>query len=184
MNVRGLQDNLKRKEMFLYINKMKFNIVLMQETHSAEECEIIWNAEWGQKIIYSHGCSNARGVAILFKRNVEYEIKKVTRDDQGRFIVIDCVIDNQKMMIANVYAPNNDDPNFFMMLCEAFTKHEHSERIIAGDFNLVLDTHADSMNRKNNNVKALKVVEAYMEEILLVDTWRLKKYRQVRVYVV
>ena len=51
-------------------------------------------------------------------------------------------------------------------------EHSFADGIIAGDFNLVLDEHADSYNRKGNNVKARDVITEYMEQAQMCDIWR------------
>ena len=66
MNVNRLHNNVKRKEVFLYCKRSKFDIILMQETHSEKSQESIWENEWGGKIIFDNGESNARGTTIIF----------------------------------------------------------------------------------------------------------------------
>ena len=56
----------KQKEIFLYCKHMKFDIIMMQEVHSELNNEPIFQSEWGGKIIFSHGTTQARGTAILF----------------------------------------------------------------------------------------------------------------------
>ena len=41
-NVRGLRENSKRKEVFLYHKKLKHDIIFMQETHSSSSDEHVW----------------------------------------------------------------------------------------------------------------------------------------------
>ena len=114
MNVRGLNNDSKRKELFLYCKKLQYDIILMQETHTQKCSEIIFKAEWGGKIIFDHGESNARGVAVLFNPNVRSEIGAVTRSDNGRYLMIDCMINCKKVLITNIYTPNDDRPEFFV----------------------------------------------------------------------
>ena len=51
-------------------------------------------------------------------------------------------------------------------------KTEITERIVGGDFNLVLDLLIDQINRKSNNDKSAEVVNTYCEEAMLIDIWR------------
>ena len=39
LNVRGLSNNTKRRETFLWLNKKKFSIYFLQEVHSTKETE-------------------------------------------------------------------------------------------------------------------------------------------------
>ena len=69
LNVRGLQNEAKRKAIFNYIRDKKIHIACLQETHSAPDNEQIWRNQWKGKIIFAHGDSNARGVCVLIKHN-------------------------------------------------------------------------------------------------------------------
>lgn len=50
------------------------------------------------------------------------------------------------MTLANVYAPNNDDPDFFHVFFDHLSNFRCDEIIICGDFNLVLDIEKDKKN--------------------------------------
>ena len=67
LNVRGIGDNTKRREVFRWLkryHKGGDSIIMLQETHSTPNSELVWEREWGSKIYFSHGANNARGVAI------------------------------------------------------------------------------------------------------------------------
>ena len=71
LNVRGLQDSKKRRELFLWLklnHKGSKSFILLQETHSKIEDELLWEKEWGSQILFSHGTSQSRGVVILFPK--------------------------------------------------------------------------------------------------------------------
>ena len=42
LNVRGLQDNNKRKRIFQTFRNSKFDIILLQETYSTDEDFVLW----------------------------------------------------------------------------------------------------------------------------------------------
>ena len=178
MNVRGLRDETKRLQMFAYMKKQMFDIVLIQESHATEADEQWWAKQWGGKIIYANGDSKSRGVCILFRKGLNVSVGKTTKCAEGRFVLIDCVIDEKEMLIANVYAPNVDNPDFFVKLFTEMAAHQSADRIIAGDFNLVLNKQLDACNRKNNNENALRVVNAYIEDAMLIDIWRHKNPKE------
>ena len=54
-----------------------------------------------------------RGVAILFGRNVFFNNEKVLEDRDGRYIMVIGTIGNNRFTFMNLYAPNEDCPNFF-----------------------------------------------------------------------
>ena len=107
-NARGLRtDRNKRETIFNYL-KAKGDIVFLQETHSTPESEIIWKNESGCEAFFSHGASNSCGVMILFSNKLEIEIKGQVTDTNGRFLLLKCIIQGTKIILCNVYAPNND----------------------------------------------------------------------------
>ena len=174
INVRGLRDDVKRREIFMYLKKKEFEIIMLQETHSEKEDEQIWRSQWGSDIFFSHGERNARGTATLFSKKLQHEVKKINIDNDGRIVMIDCKINDKELLITNVYAPNKDDPNFFVNMFSMMSNFNTADRIIAGDLNLVLDVKNDACNRKGNNTKSQAIVKSYMEETMMIDIWRHK----------
>ena len=172
MNVQGLQNAEKRKQVFLFCKKMKYDIIFMQEVHSTEEYEKIFKSEWGGQILFSHGESNSRGCAILFNPSLNVEVVKTTSDINGRYILCDTKIMQKEVTLVCLYAPNNDDPAYFVNVFEKLSEHKFADKIIGGDLNLVLDTKLDSLNRLNNNKKACNVLKTFMDECLIADPWR------------
>ena len=115
-NVRGLRDNNKRKQVMHYLHIKNYDIVFVQEAHGCNYSEKIWSANWGRKIWFSHGDMNARGVAILFKRNLEINVHNIINDKEGRYVILYVTMFKQKWVLASVYAPNEDKPEFFQKL--------------------------------------------------------------------
>ena len=57
-------------------------------------------------MIFSHGKLDARGVLIGFHEAKKYKIKARYVDKNGRYIVLDVLIDNNPVILVNYYAPN------------------------------------------------------------------------------
>ena len=111
LNVRGRRSSTKRQAIFNYV-KNRADIAILTETHTTSSDELIWSAEYGGKILFSHGETNARGVMILFKKGINVNIISYSRDIDGR--IMNCIIEwnNQRINICGIYAPNNDSPSF------------------------------------------------------------------------
>ena len=78
------------------------------------------------------------------------------------------------MTLANIYAPNKDDPNFFDTFFDRRSCFKYDDEVIGGDFNLVLDVKKDKKNgiaRTHQN--ALEVVKDAMENMELCGVWRI-----------
>lgn len=68
-NVNGIRSEQKRRAIFHYLKYFKSHIILLQETHSVKEDEVLWSNEWGAKIVFNHGNNYSRGVAVLFHKD-------------------------------------------------------------------------------------------------------------------
>ena len=64
-NCRGLRNALKRNKIFNWLKQDYYGISLLHETHSCPSDLKKWKSEWDGEIYFSHGESNAKGVAIL-----------------------------------------------------------------------------------------------------------------------
>ena len=172
-NVRGLQDYKKRRAMFYSFHKSKYNIFLLQETHSSVQIEQQWQSEWGGKIVYSHGSTNSRGVCMLFKNNFSYKILKSQIDEDGRYIIIDLELDSFRLLLCTVYGPNKDEPEFFIKFIQAIESFEISNYVIAGDWNFILNIDLDKKGGiAQTNHLARDVVSTWMEDADIIDVWR------------
>ena len=173
-NVRGLRDNKKRRELFHAFNKSKYNIFLLQETHSTVECEVQWRTEWGGDIYYSHGTNVARGTCILIKKNLNRIIHDATTDTNGRYTILDIEIGNGRFTLASIYGPNSDDSDFFLDLVSTIENIENDNRILGGDWNIVLEADKDKKGGLGQtHTHSLQVIRTWMEETDLIDIWRL-----------
>lgn len=172
-NLRGLQTELKRRKVFNYFHEKKHDIVLVQETHSARKNEKIWRNEWGGDIIFSHYNSRSRGVAVLIRKGLSIRINKLVKSIDGRFIIMEIEIDDLAFVLINVYAPNEDHPEFFVKLFEETSKFENPYKLYGGDFNLVLDLDKDRVGTgPDAKDKSRKVVHEHIKNEDLVDIWR------------
>ena len=145
--------------------------MVIQETHSTPECEQIWANEWGGKALFSHGTSAARGIAIFTSIGIYQCIKNVTTDLDGRLVIVDLHENDQIITIVAIYAPNVDNPNFFRNIA-CLLRERSQNKVIIGDFNLVLNMEKDRLNTYNNNSKAKEEVENICDEFILRDIWR------------
>ena len=76
--------------------------------------------------------------------------------------------------MANIYGPNEDDPNFFHSFFDHLPSFRGEEIIIAGDFTLVLDVEKDKRGGlARTHQKAWKVIQDFSKNLGLTDIWRL-----------
>ena len=148
LNVRGLGDKLKRREMFYWLRRKNHSIFMLQEVHCSENTISLWAAEWGYKTLFSCCTSAKGGVAILFNNNFDLQLLRTYLDPNGRFIICDITAEKKCKTIATLYAPNDDDPNFFLNFFDHLNDFQCDEVIIGGDFNLVLDLDMDKKGER------------------------------------
>ena len=172
LNCSGLGNRTKRRAIFNYY-RARSEIVCLQETHCTKDKENIWRNEWRGEILFNHGTTDACGTAILLKPGIDITVVKTISDNDGRILIAQLKYGENIFSLCCLYAPNKDNPEFFIKLCKLLEMtNEH--RIIVGDFNLVLTPDLDSKNVKADNLKAQKILTAYMEETLLCDIWRIR----------
>ena len=141
LNVRGLSNNQKRRETFLWLKKG--NLYFLQEVHSTREPEICWQSVWGYSTTFTNFASSRAGVGILFNNNLHFQLFKYFVDPEGRFIIADTEIQDKTLTLVNIYAPNKDEPTFFQNVCENLSSFDCDFIIFGGDFNLVCNIHKD-----------------------------------------
>ena len=113
LNVRGLSNNTKRRETFLWLKKKRFSISSLQEVHSTNETEPYWHSEWGYSTIFTTISSSRAGSAIRLNNNFQLQILK--QSVEGRFIIADIDTGNKIMTLTlvNAYSRNEDNPACF-----------------------------------------------------------------------
>ena len=107
LNVRGLNGTTKRRQVFRWLHLQRSDISFLQETYSSAESIKRWEAQWGGKVVASHGTTHSKGVMVLFKPNLNVTIKKTLADKNGRYILAETSIDEANIVFVNIYAPNN-----------------------------------------------------------------------------
>jgi len=180
LNVRGLKsDSKKRKRVFTNLKKKHTDIIMLQETHSTKEIENEWTKEWGGEIVFSHGTSKSRGVALLVTSQHNHNISNICADPDGRYIIVDIIKANTKYTLVNIYAPTqnfeNEQISLIHNISNILTTRNTENIIMGGDFNIVLNPAQDKRggNRnltKSNNYRAELL--AFIETLNLCDIWR------------
>ena len=176
-NVRGLRDNQKRREVFLKYKDV-CDILCLQETHCTNEDLNMWQNEWGGEIYASNHNSQSRGVMILIKKNIPITCENICTDMHGRYIIVNFKHNEEWFLLANLYGPNKDSPDFLTEVFHEVDKHT-GLRLIVGDFNVALDEEKDRYRAENvkpvaRNIASRNVILQYMLDTELTDVWRVR----------
>ena len=174
MNVRGLGNWKKRKDVFEKLRSSDAHIFLLQDVHCAAGREMIFRNSWGTDILIAPFTANARGVAILTNRT-DIKFNDTIIDKGGNFIITHALIDQSfSLILASIYAPNRDRPEFFQPI-ERYLDEREGEIpvVLGGDWNMVLEQDMDSYNyRRLNNVRAQRRVLDMIKKYQLIDVFR------------
>ena len=122
----------------------------------------------------SHGNNSSRGVAILIRNQLDYEMISQFIDTEGRIILLNINIKDTIFTLVCLYAPNckTTKNNFFKKVNTFLKDHRIGIPMIAGDFNETLkeiDRRSNSSKTKYQTVNSLKTL---LKTNDLIDIWR------------
>ena len=179
LNARGIRSFEKRKAVFAWLMKQQADICFLQETYSTKEIENSWKMQWKGDMFFSHGSEHSRGVLILVKNSLEFELKSVRHDSQGRFLLLEAIVQDQKFVFLNIYAPNKTSEQivFFDQIKDELNRMDIDDecRIVAGgDFNVILDPKLDGQGGNPKLKESVNLIENICLTHDLVDIWRVR----------
>lgn len=174
-NVRGLGHAVKRGKIFAHLKSLKADIMFLQETHIKPTQQRRLRANWISQLYHAPFSSKSRGVAILFRKNIPFQLASAITDPNGRYIMITGNINSFPVTFLNVYGPNIDDPNFFRKVFDLIPDRGTTNLIIGGDFNCYLDPYLDRLSsRVPITIASTQILNNLAKSTNLVDIWRLQ----------
>ena len=105
LNVNGLNATTKRQRLAEWIQKQDPYICCLQETHIKTRDTYRLKVKGWKKIFHANGDQKKAGVAILIADEIDFKTKAVKRD-KGHYIMIKGSIQEEDIIIINIYAPN------------------------------------------------------------------------------
>ncbi|XP_053058381.1 tumor necrosis factor receptor superfamily member 27 isoform X1 [Acinonyx jubatus] len=156
LNVNGLNALAKRHRVSEWIKKKDPSICPLQETHFRPEDTFRLRVRGWRIIYHATGSQKNTGVAILISDKLDFQLKAVTRDEEGHYTIITGSIHQEELTIINVYAPNTRAPKYIKQLITNRNNIMDKNVVIAGDFNTPL-TEMDRSSRHtvNKDTRAL-----------------------------
>ena len=184
LNCRGLRDRSKRLTLFHFLKQQKSTIIFLQETHSKQADETIWQKEYTKdtkyKILFNHSGDRSAGQAIILNlKNIN--ILKSGIVMSGRIQYCEIENDEKKILFINIYAPNTDTGrvDFFKGL-KNFLVHKiiWQSLVIGGDFNVILNPILDKMGGLATKKNSREMITTMQQDLCLVDIWRMQHPNQ------
>ena len=172
-NVNGLGQAKKRAGFFSHIKTYKPDVLCLSDTRFDSTLENKLRNEVGFIPFFNSLATGRRGVAILIRKNFPIIIDQCIDDSLGNFLILKCRYDSRPFVIANIYGPNSDQPQFFQELFEKITDLGLSEVIITGDYNVTLNHEIDNQNYASpRNINARKKLNDLMTSNSFIDIYR------------
>ena len=177
-NPNSIGKNPKRSKVIKVLRNKNANIILLSDTRLSSEIESVVKTEWGGKAEFASFTSQARGVAVLFKKDFAIEIieESIYRDTSGNFVVLNAKYESFTITLACIYGPNSDEPKFYekIVFDQLQRCQENSDFcLIGGDWNISLDQGLDTYGYKSeNNINSKKQILSCMESLGLIDIFR------------
>ena len=180
-NVKGLNNPVKRKKILNQLKQYKCQIAFLQETHLSDAEHEKLKKSWADKVFFSsHKSGKKRGVAILIHRQINFKLDSLHKDSEGRYVLINGVIDGTQISLMNVYAPNEDDPEFIRTVFNVTLRHSTGILLKGGDYNCVMSQSKDRQPiPKTPPSRMDKMLKHLSVEMGMADIWR-SKYPSAR----
>ena len=175
----GILSLEKRKALFHWLKKKKADIIFLQETYSTVDVENIWKSQWKGDLFFAHGSDHSKGVLILIKEKLDFELLSSSLDSQGRFIILKANVQDQLFYFVNIYAPNKtkEQCTFFQLIqseLDNLNIEADGNIIIGGDFNVILNPELDGLGGKPKLKESVKTIDEMRLSFDLIDIWKVR----------
>ena len=87
-------------------------ICCLQETHFRPQGTYTLKGRGWKNIFHANGKQKKTGVAILISDKIDLKIKKITRDEEGHYIMIKGSIQEEDITFVNICAANIGAPQY------------------------------------------------------------------------
>ena len=148
----------------------------LQETCRTRDVENISKNQWRGNLFFSHGTCHSKGVLVLVKNNLDFNLQIVKVGPEGRYIMLDAIIQDSRYCLLNIYAPNkcSEQIQFFQSISEEIKTLKAEcdlPTIVGGDFNVFLDEVLDGREGNKKREESANSVEELCVELDLIDIW-------------
>ena len=83
----------------MWLNERKYDIIFLQETYCTVEVEDTWRTQWQGKLFSSHGTNHSCGVMVLVRSDLDFNLKSVEVDTQGRYVAMEAVVQGSDFLV-------------------------------------------------------------------------------------
>lgn len=133
------------------------------------------NKIFGGQIYQAFAKTKQKDVMIGIKPHLQWELKREIRDKEGRYIIIQGLMQGENTVLVNIYASNKKIKQFFHKSIQIMDKIiEGDNLIIMGDFNSVVHSQKDR-SRAIFIGKFPTNIRKRLKHHQMVDSWKFSK---------
>ena len=116
-------------------NKTHIYAVYKKPTSDLDTCRL--KVRGWKNIFHAKGKQRKAGVVILIADKIDLKIKKITRDNEGHYIMIEGSIEEEVLTVVNIYAANIGAPQYIRQtLTDTHTMDRSSKQKINKEIHL------------------------------------------------
>lgn len=194
LNANGLRDSKKRNHLFTWLERQKFDIILLQETHFDDDiirsltgnytfyhCKAVEKNPKTQNKKKRKRKVFVAGVSVLVRKSLPNmnSTQQILQENDGRTLVLQLTYEDKTFVLVNVYAKSGNHcveerkkhfKSIFDFIKNNYTDEDSNRTIIlGGDFNCKLDSQYSEASQR--------LLKASLSELELFDSWKhFRKY--------
>ena len=182
LNVQGIRNAKKRNALFRSFKEMNINIIALQETYLVDDDIELVRSEWQGVCHLAQGTTRSKGLLTLFDQSVSNGILNIVHLSE-RMLTSSLIINNETIIISNVYSPSDNINNKFVFL-DSLSDHisallnnnnfNSDNLILLGDFNTCLNNSLDIISGNPHNAGLVNKFNEVVNGLNLNDIFRIK----------
>ena len=165
LNGNGLNAPIKRHRLANWIKSQNPWVCCIQETHLT--CKDTYRLKIkGWRKIYQMENKKKKE---LQSYKMDFRPTKIKRDKEGHYIMVKGSMQQEALMILNIYTPNTGAPRYIKQVLNDLKRDLDSHTIIVGDFNTPLSILDRSTRQKIN--KDIQDMNSNLDQENLIDIY-------------
>ena len=120
LNARGIRTFEKRKAIFSWLLNSGANICFLQEPTVLKKSKISRENIGEEKMFFLHGRCHSRGVLVLVRDSLDFQLRSIKVDSQGRHVFLEFSIQESPYFLLNINTPSkcSEQCIFFKVVSE------------------------------------------------------------------
>lgn len=175
VNARGLNIPHKRTTVLEFLRKKNIDFAMIQESHLLRKDVGRLANKFYHSIATSSAATKCKGVAVLCKRKLKFDLIDTWADDAGRIAIAKIRMDGKNIALISAYAPNAFDVTFFELLTKSLLDLTGFHLVLGADFNAVWDSSMDRTGVFETRDQRLssEALRQWATDTGMVDIWRM-----------